>query len=78
MFYCPNTNELEALPQFTSNDLYPSISFWSKYVSNNPSYFYNHIHYLHAMSTGYAPGDPPSKRVLYLMSSAFARWHSTW
>ena len=78
MFYCPNTKELDALPQFPDGDLYPPISFWNKYVSKNPAYFYNHIHYLYTMSTGYVHGDPPSKRVLYLMSNVFARWHSTW
>ena len=80
IFYCPSTKELEALPHFTDIDLYPPIPFWNKHVSGNSLYFYNHIHYLYTMSTtnGYVHGDPPSKRILYLMSNVFARWHSTW
>ena len=31
------------------------------------------------MSTNsYVYEDPPSKRILFLMSTMFARWHSTW
>jgi len=78
-FYCPNAKELQVLPTFSEkDDLYPPFPFWTKFTSKNETYFYNHIQYLYAMSTGYKPGDPPSKRILYLMSKLFARWHSTW
>lgn len=78
LMYCPSTDELQALPKFTDDDQYPPIPFWTKYASKNEAYFYNHIQYLSVMSTGYVHRDPPSKRILYLMSKTFSRWHSTW
>ena len=90
LYYCPNTNELSALPQFTEKDLYPVIPFWMSYKSTNPLLFYNHIQYLYTMTTDQYScqnlingktelcNDPPSKRILHLMSRVFSRWHSTW
>ena len=77
--YCPSTHELNCIPSFTESTMYPIIPFWMKYKSSNPLLFYNHIQYLYHMTTNqYAEGDPPSKRVLHLLSSTFQRWHSTW
>ena len=90
LYYCPSTIELDALPPFTEKDLYPTIPFWMRYRSTNPLLFYNHIQYLYTMTTNQYGcqlpkskqielcDDPPSKRILHLMSRAFARWHSTW
>ena len=77
--YCPSADELQYVPTFTESTIYPSIPFWMKYKSSNPLLFYNHIQYLYYMTTNqYAGGDPPSKRVLHLLSTTFQRWHSTW
>ena len=76
LFYCPSALELN-LPRLTSDYIYPAIPFWLTYKSDNPLLFYNHVQYLHAMTTNQY-GDPPSKHVLYLLSATFARWHSTW
>ena len=79
LVYCPSTNELQCIPKFTDATLYPEIAFWMKYKSSNPLLFYNHIQYLYYMTTNqYAGGDPPSCRVLHLLSQIFQRWHSTW
>jgi len=77
-FYCPNANEVEELERFSEEDSFPPVSFWMKHMSTNKAYFYNHIQYLYAMSTEDQCSDPPSKRILYLLSKVFARWHSTW
>ena len=76
--YCPSATELELQP-LSHDELYPPIPFWMEFKSANPLLFYNHIQYLYTMTTNqYAGKDPPTKRVLYLMSTIFARWHSTW
>ena len=77
LLYCPSTQELKMDPM-TEEHLWPPIAFWMKFRSSNKLLFYNHIQYLHAMTTGLYTDSPPSKRVLYLMSEVFARWHSTW
>ena len=47
--------------------------------SDNGYMFYNAQDYLHQMSEGrYAPGDPPSPRLLSLLSRAFSRWNDGW
>ena len=77
--YCPSAKELQYVPEFTESTVYPIIPFWMKYKSQNPFLFYNHVQYLYYMTTNqYKGGDPPSKRVLHLLSIAFQRWHSTW
>ena len=77
-FYCPSAAELDLQP-LSHNELYPPIPFWMEFKSANPLLFYNHIQYLYTMTTNqYAGRDPPTKRVLYLMSTIFARWHSAW
>ena len=78
LLYCPSATELELQP-LSQDELYPPIPFWMTFKSSNPLLFYNHIQYLYTMTTNqYAGKDPPTKRVLYLMSTIFARWHSTW
>lgn len=77
LLYCPSTKELE-VDTLTEEDLWPAIPFWMTYQSKNKRLFYNHIQYLHAMTTGLYTDSPPTKKILYLMSEVFARWHSTW
>lgn len=77
LLYCPSTKELKMDPM-TEEHLWPPIAFWMKFRSSNKLLFYNHIQYLHAMTTGLYTDCPPTKRVLYLLSEIFARWHSTW
>lgn len=78
LLYCPSALELELQP-LSHNETYPPIPFWMEFKSANPLLFYNHIQYLYTMTTNqYAGNDPPTDRVLYLLSAVFARWHSTW
>ncbi len=77
LVYCPSANELP-IPSITDQDEWPFIPFWFTWTSKNEYLFYNHIQYLHAMATGLYKDEPPSKRILYLLSEVFARWHSSW
>ena len=76
--YCPSAVEL-GLGPMSACELYPPIPFWMEYKSVNPLLFYNHIQYLYTMTTNqYVEKDAPSDRILRLLSTVFARWHSTW
>lgn len=77
LVYCPSAKELP-IHSFTEKDEWPFIPFWFTWTSENKYLFYNHIQYLHAMATGLYKDDPPSRRILYLLSEIFARWHSSW
>ena len=78
LLYCPSALELNLQP-LLHNEAYPPIPFWMEFKSANPLLFYNHIQYLYTMTTNqYAENDPPTDRVLYLLSTVFARWQSTW
>ena len=47
--------------------------------SRNGFMFYNSPDYLHQMADGhYMPGDPPSPRLLSLLSRAFSHWRDGW
>ncbi|XP_038058373.1 uncharacterized protein LOC119729731 [Patiria miniata] len=47
--------------------------------STNDYMFYNWREYLHRMSFGlYAPGDPPTHRVIKLLSVIFSEWSDQW
>jgi pyruvate-formate lyase len=76
-FYVPSARELGLHRGLTPADFQVS-AFWRE-RSPNGLMFYNSADYLNVMGTGrYAMGDPPSQRILGLMSRMFSRWQNKW
>lgn len=92
-FYIPNREELglttmeRSLADLENWTLYPGID-WSKLSrhfndkSSNGHMYYNHKNYLYEMVTMAADdpdkNNPPSHRILELISDSFTRWQDTW
>ncbi|HEX2081612.1 MAG TPA: Dyp-type peroxidase [Longimicrobium sp.] len=76
-FYVPSAQELGLHRGLTLDDFHVP-AFWRE-RSGNGLMFYNSADYLNVMSTGrYGPGDPPTQRILGLMSKMFSRWQNKW
>ncbi len=76
-FYVPSAREL-GLARGLGDADFRVDPFWRE-RSGNGLMFYNSADYLEVMGTGrYAPGDPPSQRILGLMSKMFSRWQNKW
>ena len=76
-FHVPGRHALRLARGLSRQDFAPA-AFWQR-RSANGYMFYNSNDYLHAMSTGrYAPGDPPSDRILRLVATSFSRWRDNW
>lgn len=76
-FYVPSARELGLHRGLTPDD-FRVDPFWRE-RSPNGLMFYNSADYLAVMGTGrYGPGDPPSQRILGLMSRMFSRWQNKW
>ncbi|MGZ5443445.1 MAG: glycyl radical enzyme domain-containing protein [Thermoanaerobaculia bacterium] len=76
-FYVPSAKEL-GLKKGLRDDDFRVAEFWDV-RSANGLMFYNSFDYLNTMGTGnYAPGDPPSQRILSLLGKVFGRWQDKW
>lgn len=76
-WYVPSAEELK-LPTLKERR-FEILDFWNLRSPNNDYLFYNQKEYLYRMTTGgYAPGDPPSDRVLGLLGYAFLQWNDQW
>jgi Dyp-type peroxidase family len=76
-FYVPSAEELGVRRGLTPSELQPA-PLW-QVRSKNGLMFYNSADYLNVMGTGqYGPGDPPSQRILGLLSKVFSRWQNQW
>ncbi len=76
-WYVPAAAEL-GVPSVTSLSEAGEDPHW-QVRSSNGYLFYNSQDYLHQMAEGrYAPGDPPSPRVLALLGRTFSHWSDGW
>jgi len=76
-FYVPSARELGVDRGLTWAD-FRTDEHW-RVRSANGLMFYNSADYLTVMGTGrYAPGDPPSQRILGLIAKIFSRWRDKW
>ncbi|KAL2136925.1 hypothetical protein VTI74DRAFT_86 [Chaetomium olivicolor] len=76
-WYVPAAVELGVASVSGPEDVYED-PHWQA-VSPNPYLFYNSQDYLHRMAVGrYVAGDPPSPRLLSLISRAFSHWRDSW
>ena len=76
-WYVPAASELNIPSVRGPDDLYED-PHWSV-RSKNGYLFYNSQDYLHKMGAGaYAGGDPPTARLLSLMSRTFNHWRDGW
>lgn len=75
--YVPSAEALSL--ETRPGDNQPALDpFWSE-SSPNGLMFYNSEHWLNTMGTGrYAPGDPPSQRILGLAAKVFSKWRDNW
>ncbi len=76
-WYVPSAAEL-GVPAVDGNSAAQEDPHW-QVRSANGYMFYNSQDYLHQMADGrYRPGDPPSERLLSLLSRAFSHWNDGW
>ncbi|HEX8221673.1 MAG TPA: Dyp-type peroxidase [Chloroflexia bacterium] len=76
-WYIPSARDL-GLDDGLSMDDFRVDPHWAV-RSPNGFMFYNSHDYLTQMGTGrYAPGDPPSERILNLSGKIFSRWKDNW
>lgn len=76
-FFVPGRRSLGLSHGLKPSDFTPA-EFWKR-RSENGYMFYNGNDYLNVMSTGkYAPGDPPTDRILALAADTFSRWRDNW
>ena len=76
-WYIPAATELNVPSVSGPNDIYED-PHW-QVSSKNGYLFYNSQDYLHKMGAGaYAEGDPPTARLLSLMSRTFNHWRDGW
>lgn len=76
-WYVPAAVELGVTSVSGSDDIYED-PHWNV-RSANGYLFYNSTDYLHQMASGlYKGGDPPSSRLLNLMSRTFSHWRDGW
>jgi Dyp-type peroxidase family len=76
-WYVPAASELGVPAVSGPDDVYED-PHW-KVSSTNGYLFYNSQDYLHQMAEGrYIGGDPPSSRLLSLMSRTFSHWRDSW
>jgi pyruvate-formate lyase len=76
-WYVPSADELK-VPSVRGRQDVPEDDHWN-IRSPNGYMFYNSQDWLHQMSEGrYKSGDPPSDRILSLMSRSFSHWRDGW
>ena len=86
LWYMPSTKQLRELVQeskLAKQSLCPEARsilhpHWNVKSKNNPWIFYNHHEYMHRMRTPKAYPDPPSARILHLVSYVFDQWQTHW